>query len=113
VGSTGGGVNLGGLDRERPLSWEEFSRDLRLASRHAGDVGVFSLEGCVRQGFLARLREFDWDAPVVLPIAEAAAIDRWRTVARCVLWFTARPYLLLILVGLYLTLRGRARVDGI
>jgi hypothetical protein len=111
VGSTGGGVQLGGLDQQRPLDWEEFSRDLRLASRLAADVGVFSLEGCVRQGFLARLREFDWDAPVELPTAEAAAIDRWRALARCVLWITVRPSLLLILVGLVLTLRGRVRAE--
>jgi hypothetical protein len=111
VGSTGGGVNLGGLDQERPLDWEEFSRDLGLASRLAEDVGVFSLEGCVRQGFLARLRDFDWDAPVALPTAEAAAIDWWRAVARCVLWLTARPSLLFILMGLILTVRGRVRAE--
>jgi hypothetical protein len=109
VGSTGGGVKLGGLDQERPLDWEEFARDLRLASRLAGDVGVFSLEGCVRRGFLDRLCDFDWDAPLTLPTDAAATIDRWRAIARCVLWITARPYLLLALVGLLLTLRGRVR----
>jgi hypothetical protein len=111
VGSTGGGINLGDLDQQRPLDWEEFSRDLRLASRLAEDVGIFSLEGCVRQGFLVRLRALAWDAPVALPTAEAATIDRWRALARCVLWITARPYLLLIVVGLILTRRGRARVE--
>ncbi len=113
VGSTGGGVNLGGPGQERPLDWDEFSRDLRLASRLVGDVGIYSLEGCVRQGFLARLRDFRWDAPVALPTAEAAAIDRWRAVARGVLWITARPCLLLVLVGLCLARRGRVRHGAI
>ncbi|MDY7226161.1 hypothetical protein [Hyalangium rubrum] len=64
VGSTGGGVELPGLIEVPPLSWDELSRDLRLARRWSEDLHIFSLEGCVRQGFLPRLHTFDWDAPV-------------------------------------------------
>jgi hypothetical protein len=67
VGSTGGGVELPGAGAAPPLSWEELSRDLRLARRHCADLHVFSLEGCVRQGFLSRLRSFDWEGPVEEP----------------------------------------------
>jgi len=49
-------------------------RDLRMAARACGDVSMFSLEGCVQQGFLARLLGFDWDGPV-------APVSRWRRVA--------------------------------
>jgi hypothetical protein len=109
VGSTGGGVSLGGMD-QAALTWDELARDLRLAARLADDVGIFSLEGCVRQGFLERLRAFDWDGPVALPVAEAATVDRWRMVARAFLWMTARPYVLLALPGLALALsRSRYR----
>ena len=60
VGITGGGVDVPGLIEVPPSSWEEFARDLRLARRWTEDVHVFSLEGCVHQGFLPRLRDFDW-----------------------------------------------------
>jgi len=59
VGSTGGGV-----DPWPKLSFDELSRDLRLAARACRDVSIFSLEGCVQQGYLPRLLDFDWDAPV-------------------------------------------------
>jgi len=59
VGSTGGGI-----DPLPKLTWDAFSHDLRVAARACRDVTVFSLEGCVQQGFLSRLLDFDWDAPV-------------------------------------------------
>ncbi len=79
VGSTGGGVELPGLSEVPPLSWDEFSRDLRLARRRSADLHVFSLEGCVRQGFLPRLRDFDWEAPVEAPrkAARRVRLVRW------------------------------------
>ena len=63
VGVTGGGVEEG-LDPPAPLTWDELARDLRLARRHTDDIHVFSLEGCVEQGFLERLADFDWGVPV-------------------------------------------------
>jgi hypothetical protein len=58
IGSTGGGV-----DPLPKLGWSRFERDLRLASGWCDDVSIFSLEGCVEQGFLPRLLDFDWAAP--------------------------------------------------
>lgn len=69
VGSTGGGI-----DPLPKLTWEALERDLRVAARACGDVSIFSLEGCVQQGFLARLLDFDWDGPV-------APASRWPRVA--------------------------------
>jgi hypothetical protein len=42
-----------------PLNWEEFSRDTIVASHFSRQLGVYSLEGCVRQGFLPRLKATD------------------------------------------------------
>jgi hypothetical protein len=67
VGSTGGGVELPGAGAAPPLSWEELSGDLRRARRLCADLHVFSLEGCVRQGFLPQLRAFDWSGPEEAP----------------------------------------------
>jgi hypothetical protein len=111
IGSTGGGLALEGIG-DRPLEWDEFARDLRLASRFADDVGIFSLEGCVQQGFLTRLSDFDWDSPVDLPLADAATVDRWRAIARAILWLTARPYPLLALPILGLSLFRRNRTQS-
>ncbi|WP_426751526.1 hypothetical protein [Myxococcus sp. Y35] len=85
VGVTGGGVEFPGAFAARPLDWAELSRDLRLAVRWTHDLHVFSLEGCVRQGFLTRLRTFDWDAPVDPPVAAARRVDALRRAARLLL----------------------------
>lgn len=82
VGVTGGGVEEG-LDPPPPLSWEELARDLRLARRHTDDIHVFSLEGCVEQGFLEPLVGFDWGVPVEAAEAteRAAALTRRMRIA--------------------------------
>src|SRR5262249_51797121 len=85
------GVSVAGIDQIQPLSWEEFSRDLLLADWLTHDVHVFSLEGCVRQGYLERLKDFDWSALVAIPTAEAARIDRVRALTRAFLWALAHP----------------------
>ncbi len=95
VGSTGGGVEIGGIGDVPPLDWDEFSRDLRLALRWSDDVHIFSLEGCVRQGFLTRLKTFDWDQPVTAPLEMARQVERWRRALRMVLWASAHPCILL------------------
>jgi hypothetical protein len=78
VGVTGGGVEEG-LDPPPPLTWDEFTRDLRLTRRHTRDIHVFSLEGCVEQGYLERLVDFDWGVPTHAPpdaLERAAALTR-------------------------------------
>jgi hypothetical protein len=91
IGSTGGGVAVAGIDQVQPLSWEELSRDLLLATWLTHDVHIFSLEGCVRRGYLERLKDFDWSASVTIPVAEAARIDRVRALTRALLWVPAHP----------------------
>jgi hypothetical protein len=78
VGVTGGGVEEG-LDPPPPLTWDEFARDLRLTRRHTRDIHVFSLEGCVEQGYLERLEDFDWGIPTHAPpdaLERAAELTR-------------------------------------
>ena len=91
VGSTGGGVEIEGLGDSRPLDWDEFSRDLRLAQRWCDDLFIFSLEGCVRQGFLSRLRAFGWDEPIYPPLRMARNVDLIRGAFRAILWASAHP----------------------
>lgn len=100
VGSTGGGVQVAGLGDVPPLRWEELTRDLRLARRWSDDIHIFSLEGCLQQGFLQRLIDFDWDGPVAIPYESARMIDRLRKGLRVILWSSAHPALIMMgLVG--------------
>ncbi len=110
VGSTGGGVELPERVNFVPLTWEELSRDLRLAARWTRDVSVFSLEGCVRQGFLSRLRGFDWSEPVQVPEEEVRRVDSLRRAARRLLKAGQHPMALpgaLVGLGELLVLAGR------
>jgi hypothetical protein len=91
VGSTGGGVTIGGADQISPLTWDEFARDLHLAHVWSDTIHIFSLEGAVRQGFLSRLLTFDWDAPVTPPLREFQQVERVRKALRAVLWASAHP----------------------
>lgn len=107
VGSTGGGVTVGGVDQIPPLTWDEFARDLRLAHAWSDDIHIFSLEGAVRQEFLSRLRTFDWDAPVAPPLREFGQVERVRQAWRAVLWASAHPGAVLagVIVLFWLTSR--------
>ena len=60
VGSAGGGPDIPGSPQMPSLSWQELARDLCLAGCFCGQILIHSLEGCVWQGFLPRLRFFEW-----------------------------------------------------
>jgi len=98
VGSTGGGVTVGDVDQIPLLSWEELSRDLRLAQLWSDDIHVFSLEGAVKKGFLARLEDFDWSQTLPLPLDEARQVARMRASLRALLWLSIHPGV--VVVGL-------------
>jgi hypothetical protein len=85
IGVTGGGVDAG-IPAPAPLTWDEFARDLRLAWYFCNDLFIFSLEGCVQQGFIESLKTFAWDAPILMPESSQARVDTWRWSLRTGLW---------------------------
>ena len=89
VGTTGGGPDVPGHPQMPTLDWDEFARDLRLARRWCGDIYVHSLEGCVWQGFLQRIRQLDWSGAA--PPDTTRLARAMRTGLRTVLWTTAHP----------------------
>lgn len=89
IGNTGGGVQVGPAEHISYLTWDEFATDLRLARRSGKPIYVFSLEGCVWQGFLPRLVTFDWQAEVDLP--GTVLIRAGRGWLRGLLWLAERP----------------------
>ena len=113
IGSTDGDAPPG-LGRG-PLDWEEFSRDLIVASHFTRQIGVYDLEGCVRQGFLPRLVAMNWSKPVVISAESARLAARLGFASRCVLWIVTN-FLYLAAIGLlliaWIVWRRRAEKPG-
>jgi len=105
-GETAAGVGTG------PLDWDEFSRDLIVASHYSREIGVYNLEGSVRQGFLPLLKTMDWSKSVVIPEDSVRRAENLGLILRTVLWTTSH---ILYLLGAALALcawfewRRRAR----
>ncbi len=96
VGLTGGGVQIAGYHNPVALSWEELARDLAIARRNSRQVHVFSLEGCAEQGFLERLANPDWEQGGHPPMPWAPLVSGARILVQALLWFLARPWILLL-----------------
>jgi hypothetical protein len=69
-----------------PLDWDEFSSDFLVASHFTHHIGVYNLEGCVRQGYLPRLETMDWGGSVTIPAASISRVKRRVTALRIALW---------------------------
>lgn len=99
VGLTGGGVQLDDFENPVPLTWEEFTRDLAIACHCCRQVHIFSLEGCVRRGFLERLEHHDWSLAARRPMPWTPVVASARHLLQAILWVTARPWFAVFLVG--------------
>ncbi len=69
-----------------PLDWDEFSSDLMVASHFSHHIGIYNLEGCVRQGYLQRLKTMDWGGSVVIPADSISRAKRHVLAFSIVLW---------------------------
>lgn len=109
VGST---IGVDATPQFAPLNWEEFSRDLLVAHHFSHIVGVYSLEGCIQQGFLHRLTTMNWDQTVVIPGETVRKALLLRARIQRVIWIVSHlPYfagVLLILIG-WIIVRWRRR----
>jgi hypothetical protein len=105
------GVTTGDLQpgvRFGPLTWEAFTHDLIVGSHFSSTVGVFSLEGCIRRGYLDRLPTLDWTQTVTIPAEAMGKVQALRARIQAVLWTLAHlPYIaaLLLLANLAILLR--------
>jgi hypothetical protein len=107
IGSTDGmGAAGSGMG---PLSWDEFSRDLIVASHFTRKVGVYNLEGCVWQGFLPRLIAMDWNAATVIPAQSVARAGRLGMMVRGLFWVSSHALVLLCCAALLIVALLRYR----
>jgi len=100
IGNTDGGGTPGTANG--PLDWNEFSRDLIVASHFTRQIGVYDLEGCVRQNFLSHLLTLDWSQSVIVSERSVRQARRFGFVTRSVLW-VASNLVYLIVAGLLLS----------
>ncbi len=91
IGNVGGGVKIEGVNEPAYLNWRELQRDLLLAAHSSPWLYIFSLEGCVQQGFMMRLLDFDWNQAAVQPYEAARKVGRVRVALQSFLWLTAHP----------------------
>ena len=70
----------------KPLHWEEFSRDLVVASHFTHEIGVYNLAGCVQQGFLPRLKTMDWNQSADIPAESIRKAIQLRARIQGALW---------------------------
>ena len=101
IGITDGDGNAG--TGSGPLDWSEFSRDLIVASHFTRQIGVYDLEGCVRQGFLPRLVAMDWDQSVVIPEQSAQRAARIGLISRSILWIASNLIYLIFIAFLFVS----------
>ena len=111
VGSTTGPASDPHFAR---LNWEEFSRDLMVASHFSHVIGVYNLQGCVRQGFLTRLKNVNWNESVTISAESVRRATQLRARVQRVLWMLSNlPYFLIAIQIAFLwtiVWRNRRRV---
>ena len=99
IGSTDGAGTPG--PPAGPLDWNEFSRDLIVAGHFSRRIGIYDLEGCIRQGFLPRLQSFNWSQSVELSSTSIRRAQRISILLPTVLFVLSySPWFLLALVVL-------------
>jgi len=91
-----------------PLSWKEFSRDLIVAHHFSPIVGVYSLEGCVHQGFIPKLKTMDWTQTVVIPADSLKQAAQAKNGIHAVLWLGS--HLIYFIVAFLLVFAWSVRV---
>jgi hypothetical protein len=93
------------------LDWSRFSRDLIVAGHFSHMIGVYNLEGCIRQGFLQRLKAVDWSQSVTIPADDLRRVDRRLGLLMAVLWIGENLfYIVIVLMLLFAGVVWRWRI---
>ncbi|HLX91295.1 MAG TPA: hypothetical protein VKR32_06405, partial [Puia sp.] len=98
IGSTSEAADSSLNSKFSALNWEQFSNDLITAAHFSKIVGVYSLEACVHRGFLAKMKNFNWQQPVHIPGSAITATAHFRAMVQRVIWIST--YWIYVLLGL-------------
>lgn len=79
-------ITVGVTGGKSGLDWERLSRDLIVAGHFTNLVGIYSLEGCLQQGFLKHLIGMNWGQTVVIPAASVRKAILLHAVLPGTLW---------------------------
>jgi hypothetical protein len=86
------------------LDWSRFSRDLIVAGHFSHLIGVYNLEGCVRQGFLSRLKTMNWNQSVTIPADAIRRADHRLLLLGLILWISSHFISLVVVLVLIIAL---------
>ncbi len=110
VGITNGGPEVPA--KFAPLNWAELSSDLIVASRFSSVIGIYNLEGCLRRGYLSRLKTINWTQPVSISAKAVTTIILLRARIQTILWTASHLWYFIVGIILFdvcLIWRWRAR----
>ena len=95
------------------LNWSRFSRDLIVAGHFSHLISVYDLEGCVRQGFLSRLKTMNWNQSVTIPVDAIRRADHRLLLLRLILWISSHFLYLGVLVLIIALIAWRWRIHKV
>ena len=72
IGSTGGGVDT----TLHTLNWDELKHDLITAGSFCAELHIFSLEGCVKNGFLSKIKDIQFTKDVKFDDNQVAEVRK-------------------------------------
>lgn len=88
------------------LDWNRFSRDLIVASYFSHFIGVYDLDGCMRQDFLPRLKTMNWSQSVVIPAVAIQSANHRLRMLGLALWISSHLLYLVFVLPLAIALIG-------
>jgi hypothetical protein len=91
LGSTGGGVKVEGIELAS-LTWDKLEKDLLIASALTNEILIFCLETSVQKGFLAKIKNLDFDQKAPDISAETKKQSKINSAIRFILVILDHPF---------------------
>jgi hypothetical protein len=73
------------------------------ASHFTKVVGIYNLEGCIQQGFLSKLKNFDWDQKVTITANSLNKVAHFRRLVSLAIWILSYWIYVAIVIMLFIS----------
>lgn len=97
LGSTGGGVNIEGIELPS-LTWDKLENDLLISSKLTDQIIIFCLESSVQKGFLNNINSLDWNRQAPDISAETVKQKKVNRFIRSAMVVLNHPFLFTVVV---------------